>query len=239
MKVTCANCGEELIGAVNRCWRCGNPVVSSPGSDMAPPVRRTPVEDADAVDAVAAMEAAEAEEADPSEVPMDDGIVFTAEVADGGAAEATVAAASAAQAAPVQQENRPPAAVAPAPASTPATAAPYTRRAASRLDIPRPAYYPKHAAAAGGAVAAMVLAVMSLGFSYFTIGAVFTALLGIGLGAWGVYSNYRGLAVAAMGLCCVAVVLAAVFGAIHLYLEYEGSLPFMRTTADAELEPLE
>jgi hypothetical protein len=104
--------------------------------------------------------------------------------------------------------------------------------------IPRPAYYPKHAAAAGGAVAAMVLAVMSLGFAYFTIGAVFTALLGIGLGAWGVYSNYRSLAVAAMGLCCVAVVLAAIFGAIHLYYEMEGSLPFL-PDADTELEQFE
>jgi hypothetical protein len=81
----------------------------------------------------------------------------------------------------------------------------------------------------------MVLAVMSLGFSYFTIGAVFTALLGIGLGAWGVYSNYRSLAIAAMGLCCLAVVLAAVFGAIHLYQDSGGVLPFL-PAADAEFE---
>ena len=42
MAVTCANCGEELLGAVNRCWRCGQFVLSAPGAGEAPPVRQAP-----------------------------------------------------------------------------------------------------------------------------------------------------------------------------------------------------
>lgn len=43
MTVTCSQCGEELMGAVNRCWRCGT-TFNRPGakSDL-PPVRRAPV----------------------------------------------------------------------------------------------------------------------------------------------------------------------------------------------------
>ncbi|MFV2067515.1 MAG: hypothetical protein ACC645_11085 [Pirellulales bacterium] len=43
MTVQCANCGEELLGAVNRCWRCGRIFVPQKGSDEAPPIRRAPV----------------------------------------------------------------------------------------------------------------------------------------------------------------------------------------------------
>ena len=31
MAVTCAHCGEQLMGSVNRCWRCGRDVQSRPG----------------------------------------------------------------------------------------------------------------------------------------------------------------------------------------------------------------
>ncbi|MFN3152696.1 hypothetical protein [Bremerella sp.] len=58
MSVICSNCGEELMGAVNRCWKCGTPFIRSetvrttppnaPGSTQTvqlqvPPVRRAPV----------------------------------------------------------------------------------------------------------------------------------------------------------------------------------------------------
>lgn len=89
-----------------------------------------------------------------------------------------------------------------------------------------PTHYARYAAATGGAVGALVLAVMSLVFAYFTIGALFTALLGIGMGAWGVQSNHRKMAIAAMALCCLAVVLSACFGAVHLYTEVNGHLPW-------------
>ena len=42
MTIRCAHCGEELLGAVNRCWRCGTPHVLRSGADSLPPVRIDP-----------------------------------------------------------------------------------------------------------------------------------------------------------------------------------------------------
>jgi hypothetical protein len=40
MSVRCSKCGEELLGAVNRCWKCGNSLALRPEIDGRPPVRR-------------------------------------------------------------------------------------------------------------------------------------------------------------------------------------------------------
>ena len=50
MTVRCARCGEELLGAVNRCWKCGQQFAALPTVDGLPPVR------AEIVAAVAAAE---------------------------------------------------------------------------------------------------------------------------------------------------------------------------------------
>ena len=42
MAVQCANCGEELLGAVNCCWRCGHAFEARSGPTDLPPVRRAP-----------------------------------------------------------------------------------------------------------------------------------------------------------------------------------------------------
>src|SRR5687768_8967845 len=39
MTVRCAHCGEELLGAVNRCWKCGKQFAAQPTVDGLPPVR--------------------------------------------------------------------------------------------------------------------------------------------------------------------------------------------------------
>ncbi|MEY4179806.1 MAG: hypothetical protein RLY70_3380 [Planctomycetota bacterium] len=43
MKAHCGYCGEEIMGAVNRCWRCGHHFAVSPAADGLPPVRRDPI----------------------------------------------------------------------------------------------------------------------------------------------------------------------------------------------------
>ena len=43
MAVRCSHCGEELMGAVNRCWKCGRAFSAQPATDGLPPVRRVPV----------------------------------------------------------------------------------------------------------------------------------------------------------------------------------------------------
>ncbi|MCI0360255.1 MAG: hypothetical protein L0211_17395 [Planctomycetaceae bacterium] len=39
MAVRCTRCGEELLGAVNRCWKCGQEFRARPTVDGLPPVR--------------------------------------------------------------------------------------------------------------------------------------------------------------------------------------------------------
>lgn len=39
MAVRCSKCGEELLGAVNRCWKCGQMFALHPEMDGTPPVR--------------------------------------------------------------------------------------------------------------------------------------------------------------------------------------------------------
>ena len=39
MAVRCTKCGEELLGAVNRCWKCGQAFALRPEIDGRPPVR--------------------------------------------------------------------------------------------------------------------------------------------------------------------------------------------------------
>src|SRR5687767_14951058 len=39
MAVKCTKCGEELLGAVNRCWKCGQSFAVHPQADGQPAVR--------------------------------------------------------------------------------------------------------------------------------------------------------------------------------------------------------
>lgn len=43
MSVRCSKCGEELLGAVNRCWRCGQEFRAPTPSIDVPPIRRPPI----------------------------------------------------------------------------------------------------------------------------------------------------------------------------------------------------
>ena len=44
MAVHCSECGEEVLGAANRCWRCGREFRMSADAEGKPPIRRNPVE---------------------------------------------------------------------------------------------------------------------------------------------------------------------------------------------------
>ena len=43
MAVHCSHCREELMGAVNRCWRCGQPINADSFDGELPPLRRAPL----------------------------------------------------------------------------------------------------------------------------------------------------------------------------------------------------
>lgn len=70
MKRFCQSCDEELVGTVNRCWRCGREVDVSLLSEV-PPIRRAPValsmEDSDSAARPASGEPPPSEHAVPTE----------------------------------------------------------------------------------------------------------------------------------------------------------------------------
>ncbi|MEQ8784745.1 MAG: hypothetical protein RIC55_00525 [Pirellulaceae bacterium] len=246
MKATCPNCGEELLGAVNTCWRCGKQVAAvadapptTTGVDFvmadAPPGESL---DASVVD-VSAVDASvvDAELSESSNDDVETGSTVSADSTDATTAVGDASAPAARRDAqsvatppvsPSAHDRTPSLGSAPRRAtSAPGSTTPLPPQNAARArDIPQPTHYARYAAATGGAVGAIVLSVMSLAFAYFTIGAMFTALLGIAMGAWGIQSNHRALAITAMALCCLAVVLSACFGAVNLYTEINGHSPF-------------
>ena len=179
----CEKCGEELLGAVNRCWRCGTKVELSVPAATHPPL--SPVAGPPA--------------ATPAEVPGEDVVV----------------------AALVQPPSRKEA----APSSP---GAPVSR--------PRPYHLRQLTAAQGGAIAALVLGLMSLVASFYTELAAIPAALGLALGAWGLFSPRRGPAILGLLLCFVALAIASFTGAVGLYKQAYGHAPWEAPAEPAETE---
>jgi hypothetical protein len=100
------------------------------------------------------------------------------------------------------------------------------------------AKYPRITASAGGAVAALVLGAMSLIFSFFTWLAIFTALIGLVMGIWGLYSTRRGSAIIGVLLCCVALAFGGFNGIVSIYTIRHGYAPW-DAPSDAELYGIE
>jgi hypothetical protein len=60
MAVRCSKCGEELLGAVNRCWKCGQTFALHPEIDGRPPVRaEAPADTGQPLEAIVIDEAAQ------------------------------------------------------------------------------------------------------------------------------------------------------------------------------------
>ncbi|MFT5526168.1 MAG: hypothetical protein ACI9HK_004141 [Pirellulaceae bacterium] len=292
MAVSCAICGEELLGSVNRCWKCGNFVTSRPGDLAVPPVRTkaaTPIfipPEPAASDALAesaetsgvggtttASEISAAQQAgavDDAANPAD--AALSAEIVDGGdydtASDATASDASASlpETAPppdaLAQDAQPPAVVAqphspsrtqtptqvvapseqqigihfpgsslpdPSPPSQEALDTPKLAQpvATSHSYIPpmKPAYSNSSLATAG-AFSSLVLGMIALVASYFTIASLFPAVLGIAMGIWGIFSNQRTVALIGLAFCVVAFG-AGLFGvAIWIFESIYGISPF-------------
>lgn len=182
MSYRCPKCGEELIGAVNRCWKCGRAFA-------------TPV-----TEAVAAQTAAEA----GAEPAVTDG-VYVAQLAE---------------------SSEPPPEAGPIRVGSP-FAGPLPGNAPG-MPPPQPVRpnYPQNAAAAGGAYAAIFLAVMSLFVCLIAgdglmlaVAALLIAFLGLIMGAWGLSSNQRKAAGIGLLLCVLAVSLSSVWTGLNAYRE--------------------
>ena len=246
MTVRCAGCGEEIMGAVNRCWRCGRTFVPQAGVEVVPPVRRSPIAHAlvvsnrDAAEQVRAERSAQAED-----------LPIVARLSGGNGEDAD----------PVSPETVSPETVSPETVS-PETGAgreaetgngnlpgaigaasrrrgsPFAEGVSSRTvktaraqadgSAVRPVY-PRNAAAVGGAIGSIVLGLMSLMACFFTNAAIVTGLLGLGMGVWGLYSTRRGLAATGVIVCLIALAISSFNGAVDWYTYVNGGSPFQTT----------
>jgi hypothetical protein len=189
MSYRCPKCGEELIGAVNRCWKCGRA--------FAAPVTEAVAAQAEAAEASAEPTAAErvyvAQLAESSEPPPEAGPIRVGSPFAG-----------------------PSAGAGPLPDNTVVMPPPQPIRP----------NYPQNAAAAGGAYAAIFLAVMSLFICLIAgdglmlaVAALLIAFLGLIMGAWGLSSNQRKAAGIGLLLCVLAVSLSSVWTGLNAYRE--------------------
>ena len=171
MAVHCAKCGEELMGAVNRCWKCGQVFARRPEMDGLPPVRmeRPP----------AAGEPLEA-------IVLDD----TAPGAPGQATAAPVAVAAAPAAGfPPSPPMAPTVQFIPKPiAAPPSTSQMIEARRHSLM-------------AMGGTVGAIAVGSFALFLALFRFEAAIVGLIGLGLGLWGLHSPKRNWALVGLLLC--------------------------------------
>lgn len=233
MRVKCSKCGEELLGAVNRCWRCGTRVASRPGDTDLPPVRRAPIRmngegqpggDSGSVEHSESIEQATTDEAQPDAAVPD-------------TSPAGQPATANADDKPAVMARRVGSPFAVSDPETAAVAGTDTGRPKSYFPVTE-AKYPRITASAGGAVAALVLGAMSLIFSFFTWLAIFTALIGLVMGIWGLYSTRRGSAIIGVLLCCFALAVGGFNGIVSIYTIRHGYAPW-DAPSDSELYGVE
>jgi hypothetical protein len=91
--------------------------------------------------------------------------------------------------------------------------------------------------AMGGTVGALALGIFALCLAPFRFEAAIVALLGLGLGVWGLYSPRRGWALAGVLLCCLGIGLGAYRGATDLYILIKKNQPVELDDPYAEEEP--
>jgi hypothetical protein len=208
MAVRCTRCGEELLGAVNRCWKCGQSFPIHAERDGQPPVR------------VAAGK--------PGEplagglMPLD-AVVLDAEPPGEPLAKGLSAAGPSAAATASFPPGQEPAI---SPATRKASASPYSATpgtvAGSRLGEPSGGLTAadlqrQKAMAMGGTVGGLVLGAFGLLIAPFRFEGAIIALVGLLMAIWGLYSPRRRLALLALLLCFLGISLGAYTGARQLY----------------------
>ena len=218
MTVRCAQCGEEMLGAVNRCWKCGSKLVANPEQPDLPPLRRV-ASDLRELPRSPATEIADAEVLD------DDRELLTT--------DAILGDTAASQPAPAEPPRVEATAASAAASPSRTHSVPVVER--ERQTYKHPMHHPT--AATGGAIGALLLGVSSLVISLFTVLGSLVALVGLALGAWGASSNRRNMAFLGMLLCCLALLLTGYRGSVWAYQYIYGYSPF-ETGFPAEYEDM-
>ncbi len=205
MSVFCAKCGEELLGAINRCWRCGTAYESRSGQIDVPPLRRAPIR-------IPLHGALEAEVIDESTKP-DAG----SDIEPNQEAAANVASV----APPPQMRRGSPFRIEESDPDADATDefAPSGRARAT--------VYPRYGGAAVGSFVSITLGLLGLLLTYYLpVAGAIIAVVGLGLGVWGLYSKRRAAAILGLLLCCVVITLSGFLAAVELYRAINGFAPW-------------
>jgi hypothetical protein len=74
--------------------------------------------------------------------------------------------------------------------------------------------------AMGGTVASLVLGITGAALAYWWPMATIIAVLGLGMGIWGLQSQKRNLALVGMLLCCLAIGLGSFSAVRQIYIAY-------------------
>lgn len=198
MAVRCSKCGEELLGPVNRCWKCGQKFATLPDAGGVPPVRSEPAP----VPAATAASAQVVRAAHPLDTP----IAAQHDAATGLRTGSPFAAG----------------AVMTPIATVAATSVTAARPIRGRTPVPATDALIRDHVAVAGAIGSIVLGLFSLSVSWMynptaVIGGALLALLGLAMGMWGLYSRRRGWALFGMLVCVAAISLASYKGARLLY----------------------
>ncbi len=221
MAVLCAKCGEELLGAINRCWRCGTEYESRSGDIEIPPLRRAPV--ASLVPPAPAELGSDRPPEQP-DAPLEAILIDanSVDVAQGG---------SLASGAPRSVDARhqgPQAMRRGSPFRSSEIAADNVPVTDAILNAPPNATkYPKFPGATAGPAIATGLGLLSLGLAYpVPIAAVILSAVGLGLGVWGLYSKNHKAAILGLLICCGAIAVSGFFAAADVYRVIHGHAPW-------------
>lgn len=218
MTVRCAHCGEELLGAVNRCWKCGKQFAAQPTVDGLPPVR---------VEAPSSVGVATAAASEPLEARvLDDSM--SAALAETTVLERPSAAPSDSEAQPQPRPPPPKFPPPPNPLDTPPPQ-PVSIPSMRRHVPPRP-----NIAAIGGAYAALAIGIFALALSPFRWEAAIVGLVGLVMGLWGLYSPRRGWALLGMLLCALAIGWGTFTGVNELYVYLNRNAPIVEEESPDE-----
>jgi hypothetical protein len=206
MAVRCSKCGEELLGPVNRCWKCGQQFTAQSDAGGLPPVRYSPVDL-------------------PSDVVMAElsGGPVTANVQGEATVEARVAPAANAPGPLGGRSVRTGSPFVKGAVMQPVTTPAFPRNPLAPGVSPRIPGPPGHDhLAVAGAIIAILMGLFALGIawiqSWVTISAaVVIALVGFAMGIWGLYSKHRGWALLGILISCAGIGVATYTGAILVY----------------------
>jgi hypothetical protein len=215
MPVKCAHCGEDLIGNVNRCWRCGNNVVSTCDSGVAPPVRRGKVN----LERPVPVAYLVPEESSPGAAEGADGKVTTDDEVSRSSGESSKRAD--------QSTSKPSFSPVPVRHGSPFRDGVYAASDGARLpgDVVMPSY-PDSVLRENLAVASVVVGIMSLFGTAITEWAVIPAAVGLALAVLGLKSDRRRLAKLGIIIACVAIFFATwkTIIAVRTYLDLQNQM---------------